>query len=165
MTTAPRAATACPSRPRIKPRAATDATHTERTTEASGPTSTTMVPSTASVAPTRRGTRAGRIRVRAARMITMWEPDTAVRCVREVAFMASDRSEGTRRSSPIAMPGTRPRASLARCSHARAKARCVSRLQPSRPPGRSARIAVRARIEPTDGAVAAKEASRLPEIS
>ena len=125
----------------------------------------TMVARTRIVAPTRRGLRAGRRRLRVARMMTMWEPDTAVRCVREVAVMASARSEGTSRSSPIAMPGTSPRASRGRGWQAAAKARCVSRLQASGPPGRSMSRALRARIAPMEGISAAKAVSRLPSSS
>ena len=165
MTTAHSAAMACPSRPSTRPRAAIEATQTDRSTDASGPTSTTMVPRTRIVAPTRRGLRAGRRRLRVARMMTMWEPDTAVRCVREVAVMASSRSEGISRSSPMDIPGTSPRASRGRVWHASVKARCVSRLQASSPPGRSTSRALRARIAPTDGASAANVVSRLPSSS
>ena len=100
-----------------------------------------------------------------ARMMTMWEPETAVRWVREVVAMACARSLGIARSSPIAMPGTRERASLGRGAQALEKARWVERIQADRPPGRSMSWVRRTRIVPTDGASAAKVASRLPHTS
>ena len=165
ITTAPRAAMDWPSRPRMSPSAATAATQTERTTEGSGPTRMRIVPRTRTVAARRRGFRAGMTRVTVARMMTMWEPETAVRWVSEVVFMACARSAGISRSSPIAMPGTRERASLGRAEQALAKARCVARIQADRPPGRSISWARRTRIVPTDGASAAKVTSRLPHTS
>ena len=120
VTTEHSAAMACPSRPSTRPREATEATQTDRSTDASGPTRMTMVGQDEDrCSDSQRDLRAGRRRLRAARMMTMWEPDTAVRCVSEVAFIASARSEGTRRSSPIDMPGTSPRASRGRPPHAR----------------------------------------------
>ena len=95
----------------------------------------------------------------------MCEPETAVRCVREVAFMASARSVGTSRSSPIAMPGTRPRASRGRVRQAADRARWVFLRQVSRPAGRFVRAACLARMAPTEGASAAKLVSRFPLIS
>ena len=165
MTTAQRAAMDCPSRPRMSPREATAATHTERTTEGSGPTSVRIVVRTRMVAPRRRAFRAGTTRVTVARTMTMWDPETAVRWVREVFFIASDRSAGMARSSPIAMPGTRERASLGRGAQAWAKARWVERIQADRPLGRSMSWARLTLIVPTDGASAAKVASRLPQTS
>ena len=82
MTTAQRAAMDWPSRPRMSPRAATAATQTERRTEASGPTRVRIVPRTRMVAVRRRVFRAGTTRVTVARMMTMWDPETAVRWVR-----------------------------------------------------------------------------------
>ena len=99
------------------------------------------------------------------RTMTMWDPETAVRWVREVVFMACARSAGIARSSPIAMPGTRERASLGRGAHALAKARWVERIQADRPPGLSMSWARLTRMVPTDGASAAKVASRLPQTS
>ena len=165
ITTAHSAAMDWPSRPRMSPRAATAATQTERTTEGSGPTSVRIVPRTRIVEARRRGFRAGTTRVTVARMMTMWDPETAVRCVREVFFIASDRSAGMPRSSPIAMPGTRERVSLGSCAQARAKAQWVERTHALTPPGRSISWARRTRIVPIDGASAAKVVSRLPQTS
>ena len=165
MTTALRAAMDWPSRPRMSPRAATAATQVERRTEASGPTRMRIVPRTRMVAVRRMVLRGGTTRVTVARMMTMWDPETAVRWVREVILMAWARSAGMPRSSPIAMPGTRARASLGREEHARAKVSWVERLQLARPSGRSISWDRLTRIVPTDGASAAKVASRLPQTS
>ncbi len=63
----------------------------------------------------------------------MWEPDTAVRCVREVAFMASDRSEGNCASSPIAAPWNEAsRVSGEVRTHARRPGACPVSRRPGR---------------------------------
>ena len=84
--------------------------------------------------------------------MTMWEPETAVRWVREAVLMASSRPAGRARSSPMAMPGTRARAWGLMAEQVRTRWARTLLAHAHTPPGRWGALARLTRRTPAFGA-------------